>query len=87
MSKVTAHVGLDHHKDSIQVCVKDPGGKVLVNRPCPNRAESVIALVAGHGRDVRAAVKACFGSTDLADEPASGMTGSSTWPAPAPSPA
>jgi transposase len=68
MSKVTVYVGLDYHKDSIQVCVMDPAGKILVNRPCPNRAEAVVALVAGHGQDVHAAVEACSGSANLADE-------------------
>ena len=32
MSKVTVYVGLDYHKDSIQVCVMDPAGQVLANR-------------------------------------------------------
>ena len=32
MSKVTVYVGLDYHKDSIQVCVMDPAGKILANR-------------------------------------------------------
>jgi transposase len=68
MSKVTVHVGLDYHKDSIQVCVMDQSGKILANRPCPNRAEAVVALVAAHGQDVHAAVEACSGSADLADE-------------------
>jgi transposase len=68
MSKVTVYVGLDYHKDSIQVCVMDPAGKILVNRSCPNRAEAVVALVAGHGQDVHAAVEACSGSANLADE-------------------
>jgi transposase len=68
MSKVTVYVGLDYHKDSIQVCVMDPAGKILANRSCPNRAEAVVALAAGHGQDVRAAVEACSGSANLADE-------------------
>ena len=68
MSKVTVFVGLDYHKDSIQVCVMDPSGKILADRACPNRAEAVVALVAGHGQDVRAAIEACSGSADLADE-------------------
>jgi transposase len=68
MSKVTVYVGLDYHKDSIQVCVMDTAGKILVNRSCPNRAEAVVALVAGHGQDVHAAVEACSGSANLADE-------------------
>jgi transposase len=68
MSKVTVYVGLDYHKDSIQVCVMDRSGKILANRACPNRTEAVVALVAGLGRDVHAAVEACSGSANLADE-------------------
>jgi hypothetical protein len=36
MSKVTVYVGLDYHKDSIQVCVMDPVGTILANRRCEN---------------------------------------------------
>jgi transposase len=68
MSKVTVYVGLDYHKDSIQVCIMDHAGKILANRSCPNRAEKVVALVAAHGQDVHAAVEACSGSANLADE-------------------
>jgi transposase len=68
MSNVTVFVGLDYHKDSIQVCVMDPSGKILVNRSCPNRADAVVAVVADHGQDVRAALEACAGSANLADE-------------------
>ena len=68
MSKVTVYVGLDYHKDSIQVCVMDFSGKILVNRSCPNQAGAVVALVAAHGDDVRAAIEACSGAANLADE-------------------
>ena len=68
MSKVTVYVGLDYHKDSIQVCIMDHAGKILANRPCPNRADAVVALVCRHGQEVRAGVEACSGSANLADE-------------------
>lgn len=68
MSKVTVYVGLDYHKDSIQVCVMDPSGKILANRACPNRAEAVVALAARHGDDVRAGIESCSGAANLADE-------------------
>jgi transposase len=68
MSKVTVYVGLDYHKDSIQVCVMDPSGKILLNRSCPNRAEAIVALIAPHGQEVHAALEACCGSANLADE-------------------
>jgi transposase len=68
MSKVTVFVGLDYHKDSIQVCIMDRAGKVLLNRSCPNDAQAVDRLVAPHGGHVRGAIEACTGAADLADE-------------------
>lgn len=68
MSKVTVFVGLDSHKDSIQVCVMDPAGQVLANRPCPNDAAELALLVAFFGDQVRGAIEACTGPADLADE-------------------
>lgn len=68
MSKVTVFVGLDYHKDSVQVCVMDPAGKVLANRSCPNVAAELALLVAFFGDHVRGAIEACTGSAHLADE-------------------
>jgi transposase len=68
MSKVTVYVGLDYHKDSIQVCIMDRDGTVLANRSCPNNAHAVDLLVALHGDHVRGAIEACTGAADLADE-------------------
>jgi transposase len=68
MSKVTVFVGLDYHKDSIQLCLMDPSGKILANRPCPNRGEDLVELVAPFGDDVHAAIEACCGAANLADE-------------------
>jgi transposase len=68
MSKVTVYVGLDYHKDSIQVCIMDNIGNILVNRSCPNCSEAVVALASRYGEDVRAAVEACSGAANLADE-------------------
>jgi transposase len=68
MSKVTVYVGLDYHKDSIQVCVMDPGGTILANRRCENDVAELIAFVSAHGDDVHAAIEACCGSANLADE-------------------
>jgi transposase len=68
MSKVTVFVGLDYHKDSIQVCVMDPAGNVLANRSCPNDVNAVDLLVAFFGDDVRGAIEACTGAAELADE-------------------
>jgi transposase len=68
MSKVTVFVGLDYHKDSIQVCVMDPAGKVLANRSCPNDAKAVDLVVAFFGDPVRGAIEACTGAAEIADE-------------------
>jgi transposase len=68
MSKVTVYVGLDYHKDSIQVCVMDQAGNVLANRACANDAKALVLLVAFFGDHVRGAIEACTGAADLADE-------------------
>lgn len=68
MSKVTVYVGLDYHKDSVQVCVMDQAGNVLANRACPNDATELDRLVAFFGADVRGAIEACTGAAELADE-------------------
>jgi transposase len=68
MSKVTIHVGLDYHKDSIQVCIMDSSGKMLANRSALNQAEALVKLVAAFGDDVRAGIEACCGAANLADE-------------------
>jgi transposase len=68
MSKVTVFVGLDYHKDKIQVCIMDPAGQVLANRACPNDALALVNLVVFFGDDVHGAIEACTGSANLADE-------------------
>lgn len=68
MSKVTVYVGLDYHKDSIQVCVMDGAGTILANQRCKNQVEALIKLVARFGDDVHAAVESCGGAASLADE-------------------
>lgn len=68
MSKVTVYVGLDYHKDSIQVCVMDATGKQLVNRRCRNEVADLVKLVGRFGDDVHAAVEASSGASSLADD-------------------
>lgn len=74
MSSVTRFVGLDYHQDSVQVCVMDQEGTVLVNRSVANRWQS-IAGVLGETIDdesgpvsVRAAIESCSGAAHLAEE-------------------
>ena len=61
-------VGLDYHTASVQVCVLDRAGRVLLNQACANDWRVVRDAVARFGTDVRAAIEACSGSADLAEE-------------------
>jgi len=68
MSTVPVFVGLDYHQASVQVCVMDSSGKVLLNRACVNRRQAIIEAVAAVGHPVRVAIEACTGASDLAQE-------------------
>lgn len=67
MESNVRYVGLDYHSRMVQVCVLDSGGKVLKNRPCPNRWEAIHQFV-GEGTAVHAAIESCTGAANLADE-------------------
>src|SRR5918999_6183983 len=67
----TVFVGLDYHARSVQVCVLDREGKQLANRSSPNdwqAVQRVVGRVSGEGVQVQAAIEACCGAADLADE-------------------
>jgi transposase len=69
MENIPLFVGLDYHQDSIQVCAVDAAGRVRLNRACANDAAAVVAAVGGPGASVRAAaVEACTGAADFAEE-------------------
>lgn len=69
MDHDSVYVGLDYHQKSIQVCVLASSGEVLVNQSCGNSWKEVEAVVRRRsGRTVHAAIEACCGSADLADE-------------------
>ena len=68
MSKLTVFVGLDYHQDSVQVCVMDRTGTVLTNRACPNSWEAIRDAAGQNGPVVRAAIEACSGAAELAEE-------------------
>ena len=69
MSTVSCFVGLDYHQDAVQVCVLDAGGRQLLNRSCPNDWRRIADAVGSVGLPVkRAAVEACCGAADLAEE-------------------
>ena len=76
MDSVMLNVGLDYHPASVQVCVLDADGNVLVNRGCANDWRQVAQLVRPHGTVRRAAVEACCGAADLAEE----LIGRAGWP-------
>lgn len=68
MSSLPVFVGLDYHQASIQVCVMDGSGKMLINRKCPNNWQAVVGAVPKHSGPTYAAIEACSGAADLADE-------------------
>jgi transposase len=61
-------VGLDYHTAFVQVCVLDRDGTVLHNGPCTNDWRAIKRTAEKHGTRVRAAVEACSGSANLAEE-------------------
>jgi transposase len=68
MDDCKVFVGLDYHKDSVQVCVENEGGEVLVNRRCHNDWQSIVRATNGHGIVSRVAIESCSGAANLADE-------------------
>lgn len=75
MSTVTCFVGLDYHQDSVQVCVLNKAGRPLLNRSCGNDWRQIAAAVAPLGVVKRAAIEACCGAADLAEE----LAGQAGW--------
>lgn len=59
--------GLDYHQDFVQVCVLDETGKTLRNSKVENNWRKIAAAVPA-GATVQAALEACCGAADLADE-------------------
>jgi transposase len=68
MSNVPVFVGLDYHQDSVQVCVLDAAGKVLLNRAAANDPLAVGRLVAPLGVVQRVGIEACCGAADLGQQ-------------------
>ena len=68
MSNVSLYVGLDYHQDSIQVCVLDPQGDVLLNRSSRNDWREVRRMVQPLGVVRRVGIEACCGAADFAQE-------------------
>lgn len=68
MASIPVYVGLDYHSVEVQVCVVDKRGKVLVNRPCANLWCAIANLAGRYGQVQGAALEACSGAADLAEE-------------------
>ena len=68
MTRLAVFVGLDYHQHSVQVCVMNAAGQVLVNRKCANDWRVVAACVPQKTDAVHAAIEACGGAAALADE-------------------
>jgi hypothetical protein len=67
-STLPLFVGLDYSQHDIQLCVLDPQGKVLCNRPVDNSADALDATVRRFGIVQGAALEACTGAANLAEE-------------------
>ena len=74
MISVTRFVGLDYHQESVQVCVMNREGQVLMNRSVENRWQAITGVVGetvegGAGPVVvRTAIESCSGAAHLAEE-------------------
>jgi transposase len=69
MSNLPLFVGLDYHQDSIQVCVLNQQGDVLLNRSVGNDCDQVArAIDPLGGRVQRVGIEACCGAADLGEE-------------------
>lgn len=68
MSTLPIFVGLDYHQDSIQVCVLNQKGDVLLNRSSRNDSEELRRLIEPLGAVQRVGIEACCGAADLGEE-------------------
>jgi len=68
MNSVAVFVGLDYAQNPVRVCFMDGAGQALCNRNVANSAEAIIALAERFGPVRSAAIEACCGAADLADE-------------------
>jgi transposase len=68
MSSLRVFVGLDYSNAVVQVCVVDAAGTVLGNRGCANDSREIRAFAEQFGAVAGAALEACTGAANLADE-------------------
>jgi len=67
MDRIPVFVGIDYHKNEVQVCVMDSQGGVLGNRACANDVDRVAQYVGAHGVVRGAAIECCEGAADFAE--------------------
>src|ERR1700689_3323144 len=68
MSNVPVFVGLDYHQDSIQVCVLNQQGDVLLNRSAKNDCPSAGRIIRRLGVVQRVGIEALCGAADFGEE-------------------
>lgn len=70
MESLAVFVGLDYHDAGVQVCVMDRQGRMQMNRRQANDWRAIVEAVHGVAPDsgVHAAIEACTGAADLAEE-------------------
>lgn len=68
MSNLPLFVGLDYHQDSIQVCVLNQRGDVLLNRSADNDCLALARLIEPLGQVQRVGIEACCGAADLGEQ-------------------
>lgn len=68
MESVPVFVGLDYHSRSVQVCVVDAGGRVLLNRRCESAVGEVVGVIEELGSVRQVAIESCCGAAAFAED-------------------
>jgi len=68
MDQNVTYLGIDYHQNSLQVCALDVEGRMLLNRACVNDVAHLGRLLNFGNSRIEAAIEACSGTADLADE-------------------
>jgi transposase len=68
MCSLAVFVGLDYHQDSVQVCVMDADGQMLLNRKVANSWDAIQRLVQRVGQPRAVALESCCGAANLAEQ-------------------
>ena len=67
MLNLPVFVGIDYHLHTLQVCILNQQGKMLVNQSVANDPHAVFQVVAPYGNQVSAAIEASTGSASFAE--------------------